>query len=81
MTRLMWWNKQQGSAIEAVRDLAAEDPLVTSFGRGMVVVGMELKPDGYRVTWSLGVAPGRTLPEVERFIAKVAAFIIDEPLE
>lgn len=79
---LLWWNKREATGVEAVESLAAEDPLVTSFGDGMVVVAMRIEPDGsYLATWTLGIGAHRTLPEVETFIAKVATYIIDEPIE
>ena len=84
MTRpphLTWWNKTEARAIDIVRVLAQDDPLVTSFGGGAPLVAMEIKPDGYLVSWTIGIAPYRTLPEVELFIAKVASYIIDEPID
>lgn len=77
----MWWNKTEASGVERVLALAERDPLVTSFGDGLVVVAMDVEPDGYLVSWTLRISPGRTLPEVELFIAKVASFIEFEPVE
>ena len=71
------WRAPEEVHLEAVRP-----SLVTTFGGGVVRAGCEIAPDGrYQLTWSVDIRSTRTLPEVELFIAKVATYIIDEPLE
>lgn len=82
MARLRWWNKTEVSAIAGVVATLERDPLITSFEDGMVLVAMEVEPDGsYQLAWSLLIHADRSLPEVEHFVAKVATYIIDEPID
>lgn len=79
---IVWWDKAQATAIDEVRDLAAGDPLVTSFGDGLVVVAMGIGPDGgYTMSWTVKADKAWSLSQIELFIAKVATYLIDEPIE
>jgi len=45
-----------------------------------VVVGLAEGDDGWTLTFSVGIAASRSLPEVEDFIARCRQFLLDEPV-
>ena len=70
---------------EDIPDLTIHDraPLIASHHDGLVLVSMEVGATGdYLLAFSVTIAGDRrTLPEVEDFARRVAAFIYHEPVD
>lgn len=78
--KVTWFSPTEGNEDGPVTVNAPE--LVAAFGDGLVLASMRIAPDGtWQLSWSCSIAETRPLPDVELFVAKVASFIVDEPVE